>query len=64
MRRLLLTDLIAEVHERSRGTYGMLRVTVALRREHDMVVNKKLVWSIMSSGSTGSLARRGTRRTS
>jgi putative transposase len=47
MRRLLLVDLIREVHERSRGTYGMLRVTAALRREHDMVVNKKLVWSIM-----------------
>jgi len=47
MRRLLLTDLIADVHVRSRGTYGMLRITAALRREHDMVVNKKLVWSIM-----------------
>ncbi len=47
MRRLLLTDLVAEVHERSRGTYGMLRVTPALKREHDMVVNKMLVWSIM-----------------
>jgi len=47
MRRLLLTDLVADVHARSRGTYGMLRVTAALRREHDMVVNKKLVWSIM-----------------
>jgi len=47
MRRLLLVDLIKELHERSRGTYGMLRITAALRRDHDMVVNKKLVWSIM-----------------
>lgn len=47
IRRLLLTPLVAEIHERSRGTYGMLRIRVALKREHDMVVNKRLVLSIM-----------------
>jgi putative transposase len=47
IRRLLLADGIADIHARSRATYGMLRVTAALRREHDMIVNKKLVWSIM-----------------
>ena len=57
IRRLLLTDLIASVHERSRGTYGMLRITAALRREHDMVVNKKLVWSIMRGAFRDRAAR-------
>ena len=47
IRRLLLDNLIAEIHERSRGTYGMLRIKAALQREHDMVVNKKLILSIM-----------------
>jgi len=43
IRRLLLKDLIADVHARSRGTYGMLRIRAALTRERDMVVNKKLI---------------------
>jgi len=47
IRPLLLKDLIADVHERSRGTYGMLRIRAALKREQDMVVNKKLILSIM-----------------
>ena len=47
IRRLLVTPLIADVHERSRGTYGMLRIRAALRIEHDMIVNKKLILSIM-----------------
>jgi transposase InsO family protein len=47
IRRLLLTPLIAQVHERSRGTYGMLRIRATLRIEHDMIVNKKLILSIM-----------------
>jgi HTH-like domain len=50
MRHLLGMDLVKEVHERSRGTYGMLRVTAALRREHDMAVNRaaRLVESLGS----------------
>lgn len=47
IRRLLLRDVIAEVHAQSRGTYGMIRVSKELRIERGMVVNKKLVWSIM-----------------
>ena len=47
IRRLLLTPLIADIHQRSRGTYGMIRISQALKKEHDMIVNKKLVLSIM-----------------
>jgi hypothetical protein len=47
IRRLLPMDLVADVHARSRGTYGMLRIRAALRREQGMVVNKKLILSIM-----------------
>jgi transposase InsO family protein len=47
IRRLLLSDLVADIHQRSRGTYGMIRISAALKKEHDMIVNKKLVLSIM-----------------
>ena len=47
IRRLLLIDLVADIHQRSRGTYGMIRISAALKKEHDMIVNKKLVLSIM-----------------
>ncbi len=47
IRRLLLSGLVADIHKRSRGTYGMLRIRAALMREEDMVVNKKLILSIM-----------------
>jgi len=47
IRRLLLMGLVADIHKRSRGTYGMLRIRAALKREQDMVVNKKLILSIM-----------------
>jgi HTH-like domain/Integrase core domain len=47
IRRLLVSGLVADIHKRSRGTYGMLRIRAALVREHDMVVNKKLILSIM-----------------
>ncbi|MGO9342310.1 MAG: IS3 family transposase [Acidimicrobiales bacterium] len=47
IRRLLLTPLIADIHQRSRGTYGMLRIRGALQKEHDMIVNRKLILSIM-----------------
>jgi putative transposase len=39
--------LVADIHARSRGTYGMLRIRAALEREQNMVVNKKLILSIM-----------------
>ena len=47
IRRLLLSGLIADIHQRSRGTYGMLRIRAALMREQNMIVNKKLILSIM-----------------
>lgn len=47
IRHLLLADAIADIHARSRGTYGMLRIRAALQREQGMVVNKKLILSIM-----------------
>jgi putative transposase len=47
IRRLLLADAIAEIHARSRGTYGMLRIRATLEIEQDLIVNKKLVWKIM-----------------
>jgi putative transposase len=47
IRRLLVSGLVVDIHARSRGTYGMLRIRAALKREQDMVVNKKLILSIM-----------------
>ena len=48
IRRLLLTDVVATVHAQSRGVYGYRRVQAALRIESDLVVNHKLVASIMT----------------
>ena len=47
IRRVLLAHAIADIHARSRGTYGMLRVRAALEIERGIIVNKKLVWKIM-----------------
>jgi putative transposase len=47
IRHLLLADGIGEIHARSRGTYGMLRIRAALEIEQGLIVNKKLVWKIM-----------------
>lgn len=47
IRHLLLSDAIADVHARSRGTYGMLRIRAALEIEQGIVVNKKLILKIM-----------------
>jgi putative transposase len=47
IRHLLLADLITDIHTRSRGTYGMLRIRAALEIEQGIIVNKKLVWKIM-----------------
>ena len=43
----LLADAIADIHARSRGTYGMLRVRAALEIEQGLIVNTKLVKKIM-----------------
>jgi putative transposase len=47
IRRLLLADAIGEIHARSRGTYGMLRIRATLEIEQGLIVNKKLVFKIM-----------------
>ena len=39
--------MIGEVHANSRGTYDRLRVKAALRMEHRLIVNQKLVARIM-----------------
>jgi putative transposase len=47
IRRLLLADAIGEIHARSRGTYGMLRIRATLEIEQGLIVNKKLIFKIM-----------------
>jgi putative transposase len=47
IRRLIVADTIAEIHQRSRGTYGGRRIRAALLGDYDMNVNLKLVRSIM-----------------
>jgi transposase InsO family protein len=42
-----LADAIADIHARSRGTYGILRVKAALEIEQGLIVNTKLVKRIM-----------------
>jgi putative transposase len=44
----MLTDAIADIHTRSRGTYGILRVKAALELEQGLIVNTKLVRRIMN----------------
>ncbi len=48
LRRLLVADVIGQVHEASRGTYGYRRVQPALRIERNLNVNHKLVASVMA----------------
>ena len=47
IRQLVLSDLILEIHRRSRGTAGILRVRAALEIEHGLIVNTKLVKKLM-----------------
>ncbi|HET9089881.1 MAG TPA: IS3 family transposase [Acidimicrobiales bacterium] len=47
IRHLVLEDLIAEIHARSRSTYGVRRIQAALKIEHGLVVNYKLVLKLM-----------------
>ena len=43
----MLADAIADIHARSRGTYGILRIRAALEIEQGLIVNTKLVIKIM-----------------
>jgi len=47
IRHLLLEDAIAEIHAKSRGTYGVLRIRAALEIERGIIVNTKLVLKLM-----------------
>jgi putative transposase len=47
IRQLVLCDLIYDIHRRSRGTYGILRIRAALEIEHGLIVNTKLVKKLM-----------------
>ena len=62
IRRLLLTDTIATVHAQSRGVYGYRRAQAALCIESAIVVNHKLVASIMWHRGIHGLPRRRSRR--
>ncbi len=63
IRRLLLTDVIKEVHFASRGTYGKRRMRAALFHERGLVVNLKLVGRLMAeAGLHGLPARKKGRR--
>lgn len=60
--RLLLNDAVGKVHTDSRGTYGYRRVRTALRTPSRLIVNHKLVASVMQKLQPRGLPKRGTRR--
>jgi putative transposase len=63
IRRAWLTDVITQIWEQSRRTYGWRRVQAELADAYDHVANKKLVHSIMrEQGISGLPKRRKGRR--
>ncbi len=62
IRRLLLTDAVGKIHGESRGTYGYRRVAATLRIESGLIVNHKLVASIMQELQLYGLPKRRTAR--
>ncbi|WP_369123366.1 IS3 family transposase [Nocardia gipuzkoensis] len=46
--RIVVADEISRIHVQSRGTYGQRRIEAALLAECEMIVNHKLVASVMS----------------
>ncbi|MDE1675532.1 IS3 family transposase, partial [Nocardia gipuzkoensis] len=62
LRRTVVADEIGKIHLRSRGTYGRRRIQAALLSECDMVVNHKLVHSIMSELQLSGLPRQKGRK--
>ena len=59
-----LLELIAAIHLRSRGTYGVPRVHAELRLDHDLHVGRKRVARLMrAAGLEGVHRRRGVRTT-
>ena len=47
MHQLLLEDAIKEIHIRSRGTYGRLRIKAALEIEQGLIVSVKVIAKLM-----------------
>ena len=62
IRRLLLTDAVGKIHVDSRGTHGYRRVGATLRIESGLIVNHKLVASIMQQLQLPGLPKRRTAR--
>ena len=58
IRRAWLTDLITEVHDKSRRTYGWRRVRAELGDAYGQVVNKKLIQAIMAEQDISGLPTR------
>lgn len=59
-----MADEIGKIHLRSRGTYGRRRIQAALLSEFDMVVNHKLIHSIMGELRLSGLPRQKARKPS
>ena len=62
IRRLLVADVIGQIHQESRGTYGYRRVQAALRIERDVTVNHKLVAAVMAEMGLSGLPRKKSRK--
>lgn len=59
----MLRDVIADIHNQSRGTYVTRRIKAALEIERGIVVNKKLVNRIMAElGISGLQTRKTVKR--
>ncbi|MGY1901282.1 MULTISPECIES: IS3 family transposase [Nocardia] len=61
IRRIVVADEISRIHAQSRGTYGKRRIKAALLAECEMIVNHKLVASIMAERGLFGLPRRKRR---
>src|ERR1700761_6968528 len=63
IRNAWLTDLISQVHEASRGTYGQPRVRAELQQAHGLIVSRKTVAQLMrEAGISGLPLRRRAKR--
>ena len=58
IRRAWLSDVIAEIHDRSRRTYGWRRIRAELADQYGQQVNKKLIRAIMAQRSISGLPAR------
>ena len=57
MRRAWLADVVAEIWERSRRTYGWRRIQAELAEVHDHTANKKLLRAVMREHHISGLPR-------